>query len=327
MKVAFFYLNGTDPLFVRLAGFLGRLIQQPQVGILSVPGYPTNVGWLNGAPSNDPFCSMLDPEIFLATKLWYPAIGVPISASINVGIASLVGAISLLPPGQKFMFGGYSQGAAAASMVYKMLQPGGVLHGKSGDWLGSVTFGNPMRQVDHRGEVGGTWSGKWDGPGDTGGHGSFPSVGPFARLTNSDPTKWIDFADYDDIITATGDSPNGVAWVGGNEAFLDLLNIPAVLNAIGPYWNGIQAAFDKAGQSQNLTDATGRIFPAPGLGHTAYPFRPPPGDPDSGLTSYQIAVKWLTAKASEYAVSGTLLPFLPFKPAGAGWSTTLLPPA
>ena len=53
----------------------------------------------------------------------------------------------------------------------------------------------------------------------------------------------------------------------------------------------------------------------------------PEGDPDNGLTSYQIALKFLTAKANEYAVAPILLPSEPSSISGAGWSTALIPPA
>lgn len=328
-RVAFFYLNGTDPLIARLASFVGQFISQPQLGVLKVPGYNgITTTWINGAPSNDPFCNLLDPQVFQATKLLYPALGIPMSVSLNIGITSMVTAINNLPRGQKFMIGGYSQGAVAAGMVQNMLRPGGQLSSRSSDWLGGICFGSPVRQQDYRGEVGGTWSGTWDNPGSSGGHGSFPTTGPFPRLNNCDPTKWIEFVDEGDIFAANGDSPTGLAWTNGCAAFVNLLNIPAVLNAIGSSWNGIQAAFAKGAEALTYTDAAGRVFSIGGSGHAAYPWRPPPGNPDNGLTSFQIAVKWLLSKAAASAVSPILLPSLPgFSPTNAGWSTVLTPPA
>ena len=77
-----------------------------------------------------------------------------------------------------------------------------------------------------------------------------------------------------------------------------------------------------------MTDGAGTAFDwLGGNGHTAYPFMPPEGDPDNGLTSYQIALKFLTAKANEYAVAPILLPSEPSSISGAGWSTALIPPA
>ena len=77
-----------------------------------------------------------------------------------------------------------------------------------------------------------------------------------------------------------------------------------------------------------MTDAAGTVFSwLGGNGHTTYPFVPPFGDPDNGLTAYQIALKFLTAKANEYATAPILLPSTPTSTTSAGWSTTLVPPA
>lgn len=328
MKIKFFYLHGTDPLLRQVATILGEVFQQPRLGLITIAGLNgVTATWQDGFPKNDCFTNLLDPTIFDAVKVNYPALGFPMGVSLGIGIGNLQNAITSLPKGQKFMIGGYSQGAAAASSVELMLRPGGSMHADRGaDYLGGVCFGNPRRQLNYRGEVGGTWSGAWDIPGsDTGGHGSFPTTGPYARLTGCDPTRWVEFTEVDDIFSSVGDSQRGLNWVAGNGAFL-ANSLADVLTAIGGLVD-ISAAFDLAGVSATVTDAIGKVFPALGNGHGAYPFNPPPGDPDSGLTSYQIAIKWLLSKAAEVAVAPILLPSQPTTTANAGWSSTLVPPA
>lgn len=327
-KVAFFYLHGTDPLFRQFATIVGQVFEQPRLGLLTVAGVNGLTStWSDGFPSNDCFTNLLDPNIFQAVKVNYPALGFPMGLSIASGIANLQKAINDLPRGQKFMIGGYSQGAAVASSVELMLRSGGSMYSSRGaDYLGGAVFGNPRRQVNFRGEVGGTWSGAWDDPGSTtGGHGSFPATGTYARLSGCDPTRWIEFAEEDDIFSSTGDTTRGLNWTAGNGAYLanSLLDILSSLTGLAD----ISAAMDLAGISNEFTDAVGKVFLGPGNGHGAYPFRPPPGDPDNGLTSFQISIKWLTSKALEVATAPILLPSQPTTTASAGWSTTLVPPA
>lgn len=334
-KVAFFYLNGTDALINQVAFVIGQLFNQPRLGLVTVPGLNgITTTWQDGAPRNDPFVNLLDPNIFEAKKIGYPALGFPFKLSMDIGVFNLQAAITSLPKGQKFMIGGYSQGAACASEIMLRLRPGGSLYSsRGGDFLGGVCFGSPRRQVNYRGEVGGTWSGAWDVPGSTtGGHGSFPTTGPYARLTDCDPTKWIEFTDIDDIITSTGDSQNGLGWVEGNQA---LINNDLVFLLQNIFDNGqpsaaktgTNAAFATAEAAFSYLDALGRSFTFPGAGHAAYPWRPPPGNPENGLTSFQIGVRWLTSKANAYSVGADVLPPTPSSVSTAGWTTSLIPPA
>ena len=118
----------------------------------------------------------------------------------------------------------------------------------------------------------------------------------------------------------------GTNWIAGNDAIsgLNALSIAAYLSTgmLQPMVNAFNAAQALGNTVNTFIDAAGKTFPQPGGGHTAYPWRPPPGNPDNGLTSYQIALKFLAAKAAEYAVAPIVVP-----PTGAGWSTTLTPPA
>jgi hypothetical protein len=328
-KIAFFYLHGTDPILGQVAKIVGDAFSQPRTGLLTVPGLNgATATWMDGSPKNDCFPNLLDTNIFQPVKVGYPALGIPMGVSLSIGVTNLVNAINALPNGQRFMIGGYSQGAAAASSVELLLRPGGSLSAKAPLYLGGCVFGNPRRQGgNYRGEVGGTWSGAWDNPGSTtGGHGSFPTTGPYPRLTNCDPTKWIEITEVGDIFSSTGDTPTGLGWTNGNAAFVELLNIPAILAAIASL-PAIQAAFDYGGLVTEFTDAVGKVFSIGGNGHAAYPWRPPPGNPDNNLSSFQIAAKWATSKANAFATAPILLPPTPATVSNAGWTTTLIPPA
>lgn len=350
-KVAFFYCTGTVSTTAEFAAASGFDYNLPGVGsedFSVISGLNGMTALWNGAPSYDPFPMLLDPDIFEPRKkvaykasstgftgFWLNPELRTMGQSIEDGMTNVINEITSLPAGQKFCLGGYSQGAAVMSGVYLQgLKPGttGVLESYRDRFLGYTGFGNPRRATNYRGSVGGTWSGAWDIPGSTtGGHGSFPTTGPYARLTDPEPLKWIDFANEGEVITATGDSPTGLAWVAGNNVFLGtatavdwlayLATAPAILLAA-------KAADDFGkGVIPNVYDAVGKLVAISGMGHVTYPLMPPPGDPDNGLTSYQIAIKFLTAKAKEYATSPIVLPSTPTTPTTAGWSTTLIPPA
>lgn len=326
-KVAFFYLHGTDPLVLQFIQWLGQFQNAARIGLLTVPGINgITATWQDGSPRNDAFPNLLDPNIFEAKKIGYPALAVPMSVSIEIGITNLVKAINALPRGQKFMIGGYSQGAVVASSVELMLRSGGSLFSSRGaDYLGGVCFGNPRRQLNYRGEVGGTWSGAFDVPGSTtGGHGSFPTTGPYARLTGCNATKWIELTEENDIFSSVGDSTKGLNWTSGNSAFLTLPLVDA-LNALANIGDILDTALNIGGLALSYVDGIGRAFTFPGNGHAAYPWRPPPGE--TGMTSYQVAASWLTGKANAYAVGSDVLPATPTSTSTSGWTTTLIPPA
>jgi hypothetical protein len=193
-------------------------------------------------------------------------------------------------------------------------------------------YGNPRRQVNYRGSVGGTWSGAFDVPNSTtGGHGSFPTTGPYARLSSCESSRWIEFTAPNDIFSSVGDSSLGQNWVAGNNIFLGSANLQQwatyLLTSVGIAIDSVQA-ITIGNTAQTLTDAAGTVFSwLGGNGHVVYPFVPPVGNPDNGLTSFQIGLKFLTAKANEYAVAPILLPSTPSSTTGAGWSTTLVTPA
>ena len=326
-RVVFFYFNGTAPLFLAVQQALNYASGADKpLGILTVPGIGFNTAWVDGEIRNDPFTSLLDPNIFEAYHVFYPAIAIPFALSANAGIAKLTALINRLPDGQKYMVGGYSQGAVVAGTVYSRIKSGQLGTKAANNFLGGVCFGSPIRQQDFRGEVGGTWSGSWDiiNSG-TGGHGQFSPTGTFPRLTGCDPTKWIEFAEYDDIITSTGDSASGLNWTAASDVFNDITNIFNLPAQLGAVLADVGKATGVADKRMTHTDAAGKVFTIPGNGHTAYPWRPPPGDPDNGLTSYQIAVKWLTKKATESGAGPILMPSNPTGTSSTtvGWTTTL----
>lgn len=312
-KLAFFYCTGTSYTIAMFNNALsaasvatGRWFwgdtvinpgADPQVKYVEGLGgklYP----W-NGEVFEDPFPYMLNPDVWAPQRVPYSAASVTfmsggqlvggMGASINDGVTRVIERINALPPGQPFALGGYSQGAAVMSSVYNELRSGS-LTSRFPNFIGGVMFGNPRRQVNHRGEIGGTWSGAWDIPGsNTGGHGSFPATGSHARLSGCDGTKWIEFAAPDDIITSTGDSTLGTRWTQGNDALISLLGSqyagPVLLQAViesifpaiaNPVVEAIQSAFGIADRKNFFIDPTGTIGAQPGAGHVIYPQLGPP---------------------------------------------------
>lgn len=328
-KIAFFYCVGTSYLFNWMGkGFNLDLPFIPKpVNQAVVAGLNGKTAVTDGSPQQDPFPSFLNSEIWQAEKIDYDPSMFPMNYTLGNGVAKVIARINALPIGQKFAIGGYSQGAAVISSVYNELRSGS-LTARYNDFLGGVCFGNPRRQINYRGAVGGSWSGSYNTAGsNTGGHGSFPTTGTYARLTNCDPNNWLEFAAPGDIFTSVGDTIVDQNWVTGN-GFVSTLGPAEFVNALAglPFVLADSLATMNFGNTAlTLTDAAGTVFNwLGGNGHTVYPFSPPEGNPDGTLTSYQIALKWLEAKAAAYAVAPVIIP-----PTSStvGWSTTLLPPA
>lgn len=383
-KVKFFYCTGTSYMFSLLETGYNLSLAPPSDAVVYVKGLRDEVyPWPEGIP-NDPFPNMLDKSIWEPKKISYAAASFNLlnqttgtilggmGSSITDGVIKVSNQIKQMTPGQPFAVGGTSQGAAVMSSIYNELRYGSLTSYYPG-FLGGVCFGNPRRQVNFRGEIGGTWSGAWDVPGSTtGGHGSFPTTGDYARLTNSEGTEWLEFAYPDDIFTSTGDSTTGTLWTQGNDTLLDLnysdffgklageiinaililpgLLIPAEMTA------AINTAFNLGGGLNYIVDALGNLVTMPGAGHVLQSALPPPNtdgtipaiertetvyetirglpskykvpvtrtylEPD-GLTSYQLALAWLEAKAQEWATAPVIVP----STGSVGWSTTLVPPA
>jgi hypothetical protein len=260
-----------------------------------------------GEVFNDPFPFMLDQRVWESRRVSYPASGFTfltatppaivggMGASIDDGIAKVIAQISGLTPGTPFALGGYSQGAAVMSGVYNQIKnTGGSLKGREPDFLGGVMFGNPRRQVNYRGPIGGTWSGSWnEADSNINGGGSFPGGShKYARLEGCDATKWVEFTVPGDIFSSTSTQNSiGDLWSQANAAILDLtpasvgilINIGLKLITGGALTAPIVAAIEAAmtgpaGVTNYLLDAIGVGFNASGGGHVLYPHLPPPNN-------------------------------------------------
>lgn len=390
-EVHFFYCTGTSHTWsmfengfrqaIDMSVFLGDNAIVPSAGkTIYVQGLNGQAfPWENGAIQNDPFPFMLNESIWTRKRVAYaatsfnllsPSTGALIGgmgSSITDGVNKVMAEIGKLPTGTPFALGGTSQGAAVMSTIYNELRSGSLTY-RYPDFIGGVMFGNPRRQVNHRGEIGGTWSGAWDDPGSTtGGHGSFPATGNYARLSGCDGTEWIEFAYPEDIITATGDTPTGSLWTQGNDVLLDLgasqyfgnlisQFLASLIGISGDMLSAINAAFSLAGGINYLIDAIGKPFEQPGRGHVLASYLPPVNADGTipsvertitvqktlrvlnkvvpyeetntylepvGETAYQLALRWLEAKAQEWARAPIIVP----STGSVGWSTTLVPPA
>lgn len=355
-KPVLFYCHGTAYTF-------GLDFERVQ-GLLAPIGATFAVAGLNGLTKawnltvpRDPFPDLVNKDLYEVVRVIYPAATLGMGASINIGATAVINRINALPAGTPFALGGYSQGAAVMSSVLKELQTGS-LTSRYSQLLGGVMFGNPRRKVNYRGPIGGTYSGAWDVFGSTtGGHGSFPTTGSFARLT-SPPDSWVEFAAPGDIFTNVGDSSTGLAWTAANDTFLDLSQSNALTYFLSGMTLAIIAATETAvglgGVVNNLVDAASTVFQSPGNGHVIYPFLPPPNSDGSyntttitsgginylapvGLTCYQLALQYLEGLANDWntvpiivppkveTVTGwqTILTSLGSPTLSAGWSTTL----
>jgi hypothetical protein len=327
-KVNFFYCTGTSYIAEIFGSKVGPVGGGQRIW---VPGTATSPGggkYWNGLPANDPFPWLLNPSLYQAYKIDYPAAALFMGDSMDHGKANVIAAIEA--SNGPFCLGGYSQGAAVMSLVYQEIVSGSLQHRRK-DFLGGVTFGNPMREVNHT-WPGSTWSGSWDvASSTTGGHGCFPS-----RLSGTEDLWW-DFTNVDDIISATGDSTEGLGWSAAAGIFSGDLSFPTLLHflehvlddlagdLIGllglpllllaePLPNLLNPSKVMAYLMRQLARVA-RYIPVAGdifnslntpinvigsNGHILYPTDPPPGDPENGLTSYQIALNYLNGLASKW---------------------------
>ncbi len=375
-KVNFFYCTGTSYTWSMLENgfrealngvrYRGDIAENPITApkIAYVAGLNGKVAPWTGEVHNDPFPFLLDTAVWNPIRVAYaatsfnvlsPTTGTLIGgmgSSINDGVNKVMAQINAMPPGTPFAVGGYSQGAAVMSTIYNELRTGSLTSRKP-SFLGGVMFGNPRRQINHRGEIGGSWSGAWDVPGsNSGGHGSFPASGPYGRLTGCVNTEWIEFTAPNDIISSTGDSTTGVNWTQGNDVLINLAAsqyfgqlasqaLASLVGITGPMLTAITQAFNVGNAINYLVDAVNNIGKQPGAGHVLYPALPPPASngtipttsvlgadginylKPNGDTCYQLALAWLEGKAQSYARAPILLP----STGSVGWSTTLVPPS
>lgn len=339
MTIPFFYCVGTSYATHEMARASDFEFEEAPVDTaITVPGLNGMTARWNGRVPQDPFPNLLDRSVFEPKKIFYPAAQTSINGqlvvrtmgqSIDEGITNVRKAITDLPTGTPFMLGGQSQGAAVMSGILLEMKSGGPLESYADRHKATITFGNPRRPTNYRGPVGGNWSGAFDIPGSSsGGHGSFPTTGPYRRLTTSDfnTNKVAEFAAVDDVFTSVGDSPGGLLWTNANNLYLGAATFAEWAAQIvlgGPTIAAAIATYTFAEGKIALTDAVGRIIEIAGMGHVTYPLLPPPGNPDGLLSAYQIAIKFLVARATEFATAPIFVP----PTTTAGWSTTLVPPA
>jgi hypothetical protein len=261
--------------------------------------------WTGYIP-DDPFPRLLSTSLWQYKRVPYPASGIAMAYSIKVGIDWVVSEVLKTDPGTAYSVGGYSQGACVAAGVVKETLGSGRLASRAGDLRACVTFGNPIREVNHTFPGSSGYSGAVDIPGSTrGGHGLFPAN---LRMQNT-PSYMYDFVMPQEIITCVGDSfPDGQFiqnWVGGAitpalTAVPTLLGFAAFLVLAGRF---AVAPASIARNAANLAQAvvtnpiTGATAFLDGGGHVLYPFFPPPNAdgtiPSSGDTCYQIAARYL----------------------------------
>lgn len=265
---------------------------------------------------NDPFPLLLDQTLWNCKRVPYPASGVFIGPSIEVGVEWLVNDIKSLPAGTPFALGGYSQGAAVMSRIYNECRNGVLVNYRS-QLRSVVAFGNPMREAGHTFPGSSGYSGACDIFNDTrSGHGTFPAlesltavdsfIRRFARLKNTEELFW-DFTMPNEVISGVGGSNNGNILVNGTKEGLRAIPILAIftLDGMKALWNqfGLGAISglvqDVAGLIRITDPKLGSTSFKPGGGHILYPWFPPPDAagniPPTGDTCYQIAAKHLNA--------------------------------
>lgn len=314
-------------------------------------------GW-DGFPGDDPFPDMLDSNVWEPVRITYPAAFFPMGQSIDQGRDAVLAQINKPEyAGKPFALGGYSQGAAVMVHAWNALPAS-----RRADMLGAVMFGNPRRTVNWRGPVGGTWSGAMYQPGSTtGGGGSFPATGPYARMVNP-PANWVEFAAPNDPITSVNDA----VWNSLNNDLLTLSLIElgnllgalaaSLLGAPTPAAIALQNYFlgPIPNQLNYFVDGANNLVEYAGNGHTTYPFLPPPNADGTftttsvvsggktylkpaAPTAYQVALAYLEGLAGRWSNTPVIVPEnVPSTPAwgteltlsgslatGPGWSTTL----
>ena len=320
-RPVFYYAQGTSYGF-NDAGFgLNLQINGHNIFELTANG-PANrwVAGVNndfyywGAFPNDVFPDIIDQTLWNSKRVPYPASGIFIGPSIEIGVEWIIADILTRPVGTPFAMGGYSQGAAVMSRIYNECRQGRLVDRRH-DLRAMVTFGNPMREAGHTFPGSSGYSGACDIPNDTTqGHGTFPSlesmnvfepyVSRFARLQNTESFVW-EFTMPNEVIGGVGDSQNGRFLQQATKEGLRLFPILALLGLgrMNQLWNEyglgrITGILQDDAGLVGIPDAkTGVISYVPGGGHALYPAFPPPNAdgsiPSTGDTCYQIAAKYI----------------------------------
>jgi len=304
----FYYSNGTAFFTNFFGGKIGPA--SGTSGDFQVKGVNGEYYDWTGYIPDDPFPRLLNTSLWQYARVPYPASTVGMAASIQLGVEWVVSQVLASDPGTCFSVGGYSQGACIATkIVQECLQ--GRLSSRAADLRACVTFGNPMREMNHTYPSASGYSGAGDISGSTrGGHGLFPAN---LRIQNTPSYMW-DFVMPNEIITGIGDSVTGQLmqnFVGG--ALTPLLTAIPTLLGIIPFLAAVSgiavAPISIARNGANLAQAvitnplSGGTSILDGGGHVLYPFYPPPNAdgtiPSSGDTCYQIAAKYLNTVGAQ----------------------------
>lgn len=174
---------------------LDGVATDPRITFFTVNG--TAVDMWTGFPAD--IGRALDDEKFYWQPIAYPAETFPMGPSVQAGVTKLVNQINQ-HPGQ-FVLCGYSQGAIVTCKVWRdyILNPNGSLHGRLGDVLGHITYGNPMRSpgiANGNLYAGQALPAKLDGA-VTGG-----IAGPDCLTAAQTPAFMLDFANDGDMYTS-----------------------------------------------------------------------------------------------------------------------------
>jgi hypothetical protein len=217
---------------------------------------------------------------------WIPVIyphWFPVNASEAKGIENVIEELDAWPG--KFGLCGYSQGAMVTSAILWQMRFGSLQH-RLADCIGSVTFGNPKREVGHT----------FPGGIDPGGAGMAPDTGlPNGRIQNT-PNWWWDFANSPlipgvfglDNFTCNPQNGGGVVITSIYQFMLSEFSgapydiVEQLTRRFGP--EAVQAQKD-------IIDALITTFTGLFVGHMEYGWsRPLLG---SNLTSLQLAINYL----------------------------------
>ena len=264
---------------------------------MEVPDYPDNLpvktgygaDW-DGTAKGDPFPLLIDPSRWEVRRVGWEDRHGTVHNAVNRGVDEVVARIKAPAPGTKFGLGGWSMGALVMSLVYNEIRFGELTDRKP-DLVCGITFGNPMRTVNHT-WPGSRYSGGWDIKGSTV---RATACSHWNRAWWLPDNFWWDFANMDDVVTAVCDSSTGIdAQTLANHLFGHysggLLTLEQ-LNANFPH--GWAAGVTTGGSSPRFV----RRWPEPAnTRSTPSPCRQ--GTP-AGLTSYQIALNYLNEVADE----------------------------
>jgi hypothetical protein len=116
------------------------LARRERIALITVNG--TAVGWQDGFPAD--LARAVGDENYVWLPAAYPAATFPMLPSRREGETEVRRRIATTPG--KYILAGYSQGALVTDVVARQLaNPADDLHGRLGDCLGVITWGDPMR--------------------------------------------------------------------------------------------------------------------------------------------------------------------------------------